>query len=293
MRARRGYGIVKDSEISFLDVMIERNAQNHLETSVYRKKTNNNIYINWNAHSPKSWKIGTLRNLVKRALRISSTDEKLQTEIEHIKKSFCEINDYPANLVQSTINDELRKHQQQNENTNNEGDDDTNNENDDDKEEKIIQLNLPYAGYQGEILTKKLKRSLEAKSENLNIRLTYKPSKLGSRFKIKDKTKHEHHHNVCYQVSCGNQKCTSTYIGQTKRRIGVRIDEHSRKDEKSHILTHSKETKHKRVSMKNVKILGNGYRSLFKRRISEAIFIKEHNPDLNIQEESFKLSLYN
>ena len=75
--------------------------------------------------------------------------------------------------------------------------------------------------------------------------------------------------------------------------MGVRTDNHSGTDKKSHVLAHSKKTKHRRVTLKNIRILGSGYRNTFKRRISEALFIKELKPDLNVQEEAFKLSLYN
>ena len=47
------------------------------------------------------------------------------------------------------------------------------------------------------------------------------------------------------------------------------------------------------MTLKNVRIIGSGHRNTFKRRISEALFIKELKPDLNVQEEAFKLSLYN
>ena len=52
-------------------------------------------------------------------------------------------------------------------------------------------------------------------------------------------------------------------------------------------------TKHRRVSMENVKILGRRYKSDFKRRISESLFIKQLKPDLNKQKDAFKLKLYN
>ena len=289
------YEVEKDRKIAFLDVLIEINTRNELETSVYRKSTNNNIYINWNAYSPRSWKIGTLRNLLRRAITVCSTKDKLQAEIKHLQDAFCDINEYPQKLVKSITNDELAKHQQQETENELRGNTDTNdtNENTNEDEPRTVQLSLPYAGNHGEILTKKLKRSIEAKSKKLKIRITYTPSKLGSRFQIKDKTKLEHQHNVSYHVDCGNQRCPSNYVGQTKRRMGVRTDNHHGTDKKSHVLAHSKKTRHRRVTLKNVRILGSGYRNTFKRRISEALFIKELKPDLNVQEEAFKLSLYN
>ena len=41
--------------LPFLDVLLCRNGR-ELTTTVYRKKTNNDIYLNWNAFAPVSWK---------------------------------------------------------------------------------------------------------------------------------------------------------------------------------------------------------------------------------------------
>ena len=90
-----------------------------------------------------------------------------------------------------------------------------------------------------------------------------------------------------------NKKCSSQYTGETNCRLQKRVIQHNKKDEKSHILIHSKKTKHRRVWMKDFKILGNGYSSKYKRKISEALFIKRLKPDLNIQKEALKLYLYN
>ena len=43
----------------------------------------------------------------------------------------------------------------------------------------------------------------------------------------------------------------------------------------------------------NVNIIGSGYRTNFKRVISEALFIKELKPDLNVQKDAYKLKLFN
>ena len=42
-----------------------------------------------------------------------------------------------------------------------------------------------------------------------------------------------------------------------------------------------------------MKIIGKGYRTNFKRFISEALFIKELKPDLNVQKEAYKVKLFN
>ena len=98
---------------------------------------------------------------------------------------------------------------------------------------------------------------------------------------------------MSYHIQCANKKCTSNYVGQTKRRTLVRTMDHNSKDSKSHVLQHSKKPKHRRVFLPNVKIIGSGYRTNFKRVISEALFIKELKPDLNVQKDAYKLKLFN
>ena len=45
------FELEKNNEIKFLDVLIKRVNNNKLETGVYQKPTNSDIYINWNAHA--------------------------------------------------------------------------------------------------------------------------------------------------------------------------------------------------------------------------------------------------
>ena len=77
----------------FLDVLVIRK-NNDIETTVYRKPTNNNIYLNWNLFSPKSWKRGTLRTVNKRAYVICSTTDLLRKELDHILFVFRKYNNF-------------------------------------------------------------------------------------------------------------------------------------------------------------------------------------------------------
>ena len=105
--------------------------KNEIETSVYRKATNTNMYINWHSHAPSNWKTGTLRHLIKRAKLISSTKLLL-------RKVFTENNDYPLKVVNHIIDQELLQSLEveavktKNHNT-----------------EQKIQLLVPYSGKQG------------------------------------------------------------------------------------------------------------------------------------------------
>ena len=276
----------ESNKISFLDVSISRGRDGKLETSVYRKPTNTDVYMNWNAHAPVAWKIATLKSLVKRAFMISSTQRALEEEIEHLKEVFVKYNNYPIKLIENIIEKESK------EDTSEEHIDDTAENTPNDTE--TVTLNLPYAGSKGEQIIKKMKKSIANCTNNKSrVRIVYTAKKLASKFPVKDKTKKEHIHNVVYHAKCPNKKCESEYTGQTKCRLLKRTIQHNKADKNSHLLKHAKETKHRRVWIKDFQIIGKGYKTNFKRLISEALFIKKLRPDLNVQKDAYKLTLFN
>ena len=94
------------------------------------------------------WKVGTLRNLVKRAKTVCSITVLLHQEIEHLKAVFTEINEYHIKIVNTIINQELHRSQRlQNTIINNVG-------------IKKVQIMLPYYGKQGKKLLLKMKKHL-------------------------------------------------------------------------------------------------------------------------------------
>ena len=48
--------------LPFLDVLIQKKG-NSVVTSIFRKPTNTDIYLNWNAFAPNTWIRGTLKTL--------------------------------------------------------------------------------------------------------------------------------------------------------------------------------------------------------------------------------------
>ena len=211
-----------DRKLPFLDVLIQVNNDSKIETSVYRKKTNTDIYMNWFSYAPFSWKVATLKSLVKRAFLISSKTQFLDAELEHITETFTKKNDYPNRLVQEIIRNERLLNV---ETTNIRTPDETENAGAEEQEEKPDQLslNLPYAGKKGEELVKKVKKyisnSINKEKKLVSMQATYRARRLGSNFNIKDKISFENQHNVVYHAKCPNRRCKSHYNGQTKCRI--------------------------------------------------------------------------
>ena len=63
------------NKIPFLDVLLIKNA-NSIDTAVYRKPTNTDIYLNWNSHTTTAWKRGTLTTTLSCAYIICSSERK-------------------------------------------------------------------------------------------------------------------------------------------------------------------------------------------------------------------------
>ena len=82
------------------------------------------------------------------------------------------------------------------------------------------------------------------------------------------------------------------YIGETKVRFGTRQHEHGHTDKKSAIFKY-KQRLGMDISDEHFRILEKGYPNTVKRKLAEAIYIKELNPPLNEQVKSAKLCLFN
>ena len=215
----------------------------------------------------------------------------MSKELVHIEKVFTMTNGYPRSLVISA----LRKVKQQLDgmatpNTDVDGIIDS----DENEDPKILMLKVPYAGDKGENLIKDLKNTLRRNlPENLECRVIQTGTKLSRHFNIKDKVDSKHLSNFIYLRDCKNKKCTKgDYIGETARRKVVRTGEHGGKDKKSWIFQHSTTTKHPRAKDEDFKVLATNYPDRRKRRLAEAMFIRDLKPSLNKQKESYKLSLF-
>ena len=128
----------------------------------------------------------------------------------------------------------------------------------------------------------------------MKLQITYTGRKHGSLFRTKDQTIiFEHKHDVIYYGKCPAESCVDDYIGETARRVNERIIDLTGSDTNSHLLKHSIESGHKPLEAVDYKIIGAGYRNnTMKRKLSEALFIKELKPTLNKQEKSLPLKLF-
>ena len=124
--------------------------------------------------------------------------------------------------------------------------------------------------------------------------LVFTGTKLGTRFNIKDETSKEHQHDLPYSVVCPDANCNEEYNGEAGRRLIEKVHEYSGEDVSSHVFKHSTETDHPTVTSDDFRVLKTGYRQKkFRRKLSEALFIKQNKAALNKQEASVPLKLFN
>ena len=75
-------------------------------------------------------------------------------------------------------------------------------------------------------------------------------------------------------------------------RLERRTHEHAYTDKESAIYKNS-EAKNLDVSPEDFQILEKGFPNLLDRRIAESLYVKEHQPKLNEQKDSYRLKLFN
>ena len=152
-------------------------------------------------------------------------------ELEHIRKVFHHINNYPLWVINKVIDDAEKIPLA--------------NENDSSNNEKIHCLMLPYQGDKGSNLLKSMKRYVsKLLPEHTKLEITFTGKKLNSCFSIKDKTKFEHQHDLVYYVKFTEPSCRDNYVRETGRRVLERTKDDSGRGHASHMVKHNIETSH-------------------------------------------------
>ena len=84
--------------LPFLDTLTKP-TPNSIESTVYRKPTHTDRYLDYNSNHPISAKICVIHTLIHRAKQVCSTPEFLAKEMDHLHK-FLQDNHYPAQFFQ-------------------------------------------------------------------------------------------------------------------------------------------------------------------------------------------------
>ena len=244
--------VEKDGVISHLDCYVVRGTNGQLSTKVYRKPTHTNQYLNSKSNHPASSKRAVIYALMDRADTIPSTDEWKSEEKATVRRAL-KMNGYSNQFINKTLSKRSAKPR-----------------NEENKPKATVRI--PYI----KGLSEKISRILK----DFNIRGVMKTQTLkDSLSRPKDKIKFEDRTGVIYQIPCND--CSKVYIGETKRRLAVRLAEHKEsctditKHEKSAIGEHRYETDHQ-PNWEGVKIL-DSQEKLKNRKVLETLYIREYD----------------
>ncbi|RWS20893.1 reverse transcriptase-like protein [Leptotrombidium deliense] len=199
---------------SLRNVLIKRN-NNYLQTTVYRKESHSNRYLNFNSYNPFCHKKSVITALIQRAFNIISSVEDITKELDYIRCTLTG-NNYPLDLINKIIKETQLKiidTEAENENTN------------------TKPLVMPYINGVTEPISRLFHK--------YNINIFHKSNKQIKHFFNNKAIKINK--NVVYEVNC--KDCPAIYIGQTKRDLTIRMKEHRdaifTDPNKSAVATHS------------------------------------------------------
>lgn len=200
-----------NDSINFLNTTVYRD-NNKLTTNWYRKPTFSGRYINFLSNHPIKYKINTIISLVDHAILLS--DPRFHDSNLSIVKNILKNNCFPEYLVAKHIKNRGFELQHTKTNVNQKKD-----------ERKIKNFNkgciaIPYCNLYANDIYRFLRK------KNFNVAFTI-PKKLNCLIKSgKDRLDISKQTDIIYRIKC--KMCDSIYVGQTKRHLITRINEHRR-----------------------------------------------------------------
>jgi Reverse transcriptase (RNA-dependent DNA polymerase) len=235
--------VEEDLQLPFLDVLVQKKS-NGLATTVYRKKTHTDRYLNYLSNHAEKTKIGVVKCLQKRAEAICSSEKALTEEQEKIKNAFLQ-NGYPENVIKKAHKTRIPSTQSL---------------------QPVVTATIPYSGKTSEIIKRICRK--------YNVRVAcHSRDTLRKRLnKVTPLQPSENKRNVVYQIPM--EPCNRVYIGETGQPLKKRMGQHKSacktcKPERSSVAEHILSCKCG-VNWDNITVLATE-QNQFKRKIRESI----------------------
>ena len=249
-----------EGKIPFLDVLVEKHGTG-VQTSVFRKKTHTDRYINFKCHHHPRILSGVVKCLKDRADKVCHHTTKSQ-EIEHLKQVF-RANGFPESSLKKILDGPIRRDTPTPTPTTVE-------------EERQKVIFLPYVHG--------LSQKIENICRRLGIKTIFKSSNTlrQSLVHVKNSIPEEKKKGVVYEVPC--MDCEQVPIGETGRTMQKRVTEHKtamrKYDKKNGIAVHAWRADD-RIEWEAARV-GTRAAQYWKRRVVE---------DLQIQKQSSRMNL--
>ena len=258
--------------LPFLNTRIEIDGSN-FNSCIYRKPTHTGVFMNFTAVVPRKWKFGLILCLLNTAKTVCSTESYFNQEVAKLRNMFS-ANNYPRSFFDQALQKFLHK-----QNTPILDSSTTS------SEKSGITFSLPFVGEASQKFSKQVVSLMET-TFNIEVLPVFTSNKIGQYFSLKSKTPFALTSNVVYKFSC-LRDADCSYIGQTKRHLMTRVNEHVALSgsSKSEIKTHIKKCPvchNKTFDSNNFEVL-NKCQNSYDTKISEALLIRKFRPKLNKQ----------
>ena len=200
----------ENCKLPCLDLLFHKKNDGTLKTTVYRKKTHTDQYLNFSSHHPLQQKQGVIRTLLDRADALVSESEDKSAEYDHVSQALSKCG-YPKKVISDVI--QRRKTAATNIT------DVRQNSKPKDQVRKPFCATVPYV--QG--LSEKVQRIFKQHGVSCALKPTNKLRSL--LVHPKDPRPKMNTSHCVYKIPCAS--CPQSYIGETERHVHVRIKEHS------------------------------------------------------------------
>ena len=252
-----------DGSLPFLDALVTPQADGTLSTSVYRKPTHTNQYLQWDSHHAISAKYSVISTLFHRAKEVCSTKQQLEEEQEHIQQalSSCKYPRWALNRIKKKTRVHIQSRNKGKRLTDNNTKSIT----------RRTYITVPYS--------KGLSESFKTTCKKYGIQVFFRGGKTIKDLLVapKDRNHITKKSGIIYRYKCKRVKCDEEYIGESSRTFGERFKEHLKHP--SPIYDHSNITGHS-TTLDNFSIVGREDQNLMT-LIKEAIYIRVNSPSLN------------
>jgi hypothetical protein len=201
----------QDGSIPFLDTLIIRKPDGSTKLCIYREKTHTNQYLQFNSHHPLHQKLGVIRSLLDRKESIVTEDEDKKAEEKIICDALQQCG-YPNWAINKAKKDKEKQQQKK----------ETRKKADDNQSKGLVVI--PYVEGLSEKVSRVFKKHGFATAMKPHCTLR------NMLVHPKDKRNPLQTAEIVYEIPC--QGCPKSYIGESGRLLGTRLDEHKKEANK-------------------------------------------------------------
>jgi len=196
------YEVEQGGQLPFLDLLLNTTENGGLKLQIYRKPTHTDQYLNFSSHHPIEHKLSVVRTLLERSQCLVTKIEDMKQEDSHVEKAL-RASVYPKwtfNKVRRQIESKRDKK--------------TRKQRDSSQWPMVV---IPYVENVSEAVARIMRKH--------NVLVAMKSYKTLKTVLVhpKDKQEKEDLTECVYKVPCAS--CDKTYISETGRKSGVRLQE--------------------------------------------------------------------